>query len=72
MDLLLQRGLGGLVLLPLGLQLLLELADSGGPPLPEGPLGGPVLGLALCWRGVSSGLPAWLWPGRDDPFLGGH
>lgn len=71
-DLLLQGGLGGVVLLPLCLQLLLELADAGGPPLPECPLGRPVLGLALCWRGVSSWLPPGLGPGGDDPFLGGH
>lgn len=71
-DLLLQGGLGGIVVLPLGVQLLLELADPGGPPLPKGPLSSPVLGLSLRRRGVSSGLPPGLGPGRDDPFLGGH
>lgn len=71
-ELLLQCGLGSLMLLPLCLQLLLELTDPCSPPLPEGPLSSPVLGLALCWRCVSSWLPAGLWPRRDDPFLGGH
>lgn len=51
--------------------LLFELTDTGGPTFPECSLGGPVLSLALGWRGICGRLTTWLRTWWNDPFFGG-
>lgn len=70
--LVLQNSLGGIMLFLLSLEQFLKLTDACSPALSKGTLGSPVLGLSLGWRSVGGGLPAWLRPWRNDPFLAGH
>jgi hypothetical protein len=57
------------VLLPNLLKLILKLAYPRCPPLSEGSLRSPVLGLPLRWWGVGGRLAARFRPGRNYPFL---